>query len=221
MFGLDKRSRTIRAATGPLAEFYRSSFPVPSDKLDTLPLLAVDVETTGLTPGKDRLLSIGWVPVDGGSIDLAGAGHVVLRGAEGDASVGDSATVHGLTDDAVAAGEDPAEAVARLLDALAGRVMLVHYAHMEQGFLGYACRRHFGADLMVPIVDTFAVERRHMERMGTYPRGEDLRLPRVRGRYGLPFYRSHNALTDALACAELYLALAANARGDTMKTMQP
>lgn len=49
-----------------------------------------------------------------------------------------------------------------------------------------------------------------MERMGTYPRGEDLRLPRVRQRYNLPTYANHNALTDAVACAELYLALTAS-----------
>ena len=49
-----------------------------------------------------------------------------------------------------------------------------------------------------------------MERMATYPRGEDLRLARVRQRYGLPAYRNHNALTDAVACAELYLALTAS-----------
>ena len=135
--------------------------------------------------------------------------------------MGESATIHGLTDDAVRAGMPAAEAVTGLLRALQGRVMVVHYAAMEQGFLSAAYTQHFGAELHVPIVDTFAVERRHMERMGTYPRGEDLRLARVRQRYGLPQYRNHNALTDALACAELYLALAAASRGTTLTSMQP
>ncbi len=45
-----------------------------------------------------------------------------------------------------------------------------------------------------------------MERTGTVPRGEDLRLARVRERYDLPRYGSHNALSDALACGELFLA---------------
>ena len=83
--------------------------------------------------------------------------------------MGESATIHGLTDDAVRAGTPAAEAVTGLLHALQGRVMVVHYATMEQGFLSAACAQHFGAELHVPIVDTFAVERRHMERMGTYP----------------------------------------------------
>jgi DNA polymerase-3 subunit epsilon len=56
-----------------------------------------------------------------------------------------------------------------------------------------------------------------MERMGTYPRGEDLRLARVRQRYGLPDYHNHNALTDALACAEQYLAHRATLPMSTLK----
>ncbi|MBN9644622.1 exonuclease domain-containing protein [Corynebacterium mendelii] len=221
MFGLDKLSRTKKKATGALADFYTATFPDGHTPLDQLKLLAVDVETTGLEPGTHRLLSIGWVPVNATSIDLSGAGHVIVKGSEGAASVGHSATVHGLTDDAVAAGTDPAEAVAMVLEALKGRAMLTHYAPMEQGFLGQACKTHFGADLIVPIVDTFACERRHMEKMATYPRGEDLRLARVRSRYNLPAYSNHNALTDAIACAELYLALATNVRGGTLKSMQP
>ena len=43
-------------------------------------LLAVDVETTGLKPERAQLVSVGWIPVDGRGIDLAGAQYFVLRG---------------------------------------------------------------------------------------------------------------------------------------------
>lgn len=216
MFGFSARERAGRKAHGALATFYTTPPPKPSTNISELPLLAVDVETTGLHPDKHELLSIGWVPIDNGEIQLGKANHRVLRGSE----VGDSAVIHHLTDDDIESGVDAKEAVADLLDALQGRVMLAHWAAMETGFLSAACRLHFGADLVVPVVDTFALERRHMERMGTYPRGEDLRLPRIRQRYGLPTYRSHNALIDALACAELYLALVASFRGNTLKSLQ-
>lgn len=168
-------------------------------------LLAVDVETTGLDAERDQLVSIGWVPVTNNIIELGGAGYVVLRGAPG-FSVGSSATIHHLTDDDLAAGVAPAEALAQVMTALSGRMMLAHFAKMEQSFLSALHKRERGAGVYLPAVDTLAIERRHMERMATYPRGEDLRLARVRRRYGLPVYRNHNALTDALACAELYLA---------------
>ena len=66
MFGLSRRERALKKATGALAEFYQVPHPGPRASLADLPMLAVDVETTGLSPRDDRLLSIGWVPIDGG-----------------------------------------------------------------------------------------------------------------------------------------------------------
>ncbi|SDL68249.1 DNA polymerase III, epsilon subunit [Corynebacterium mycetoides] len=170
-------------------------------------LLAVDVETTGLTPGKHQLVSIGWVPVDGRVIDLSAARYFVFSGT----AVGDSATIHGVTDDDISShGTDARVILDEFSRALEGRRLLAHFAQMEVGFISHAMKQVAGRAWRLrdrDVVDTFAFERRHMERMGTYPRGEDLRLARVRQRYGLPDYRNHNALTDAIACAELYLTL--------------
>lgn len=172
-------------------------------------LLSVDVETTGLKPEKSQLVSIGWVPVNGRVIDLSGAEYYVLAGA----SVGDSATIHGVTDDDVARlGQDPGVVLAAFERAFEGRKLLAHFAQMETNFIGKLYREVRGEKWQLherEIADTMTMERRHMERMGTYPRGEDLRLARVRQRYNLPDYSNHNALTDAVAAAELYLALTA------------
>ncbi|WIM68691.1 exonuclease domain-containing protein [Corynebacterium breve] len=172
-------------------------------------LLAIDVETTGLSPKKDQLVSVGYVPVNGREIDLSGAGYFVLAGA----TVGNSATVHGVTDDIVAKeGVEPALVLDAVVEALEGRKLLAHFAQIETGFLDHLHKTVRGSGWKFrehEIADTMTMERRHMERMGTYPRGEDLRLARVRRRYGLPNYGNHNALTDAIACAEVYLALTA------------
>lgn len=201
----DRRRRALRRTTpGPLADLLRTSSPGRDTALRDLRLLAVDVETTGLDPATDRLLSVGWVPVDGRRIVLAGARRLVV----GDAgAVGSSATVHGLTDDVLAAGEPLAEVLGRLLEALAGRVLLAHFARVETAFLGAACERLWGAGMPVEVVDTLELERRALTRSGT-PLTDPgaLRLWSARRRRGLPTYHAHEALTDALACAELYLA---------------
>lgn len=169
-------------------------------------LLAVDVETTGLKPGVHQMVSIGWVPVNGRVIDLSGAEYYVLAGA----AVGNSATIHGVTDDDVARyGVDAATVLDAFLRAIEGRALLAHFAQMETGFIGQLHKDVRGTKWRLherEVIDTMTMERRHMERMGTYPRGEDLRLARVRQRYNLPEYGNHNALGDAIACAELYLA---------------
>lgn len=218
MFG-GKRGRAKSAAQGALASWYAVPQPAGGTSLADLNLLAVDMETTGLKVEGNRILSIGWVPINGCEIDLSGAGYALVQ-TDGTTSVGESATIHAITDTMLEAGAPEAEVVARLLEALQGRAMLAHFAALETSFLNAACKKHFGAELHAEVVDTFAIERRHMERMGTYPRGEDLRLPIVRTRYGLPRYQSHNALVDALACAELYLAQLEVTTGKTLKAMQ-
>ncbi len=128
---------------------------------------------------------------------------MLVRGAP----VGQSATIHGLTDDTVATGLDLAEALAELLAALRGRVLLAQHATIERDFLGAACRRVYGQPLPCVTVDTMALEHRLLDpNWGQeLPQGS-LRLGAARERHGLPRYRSHEALTDALACAELFLA---------------
>ena len=213
MFG---RFRTKPQASGPLARLLEQPWPGASTSLAELKLLAVDIETTGFDAKRDQIISIGWVPIDGAEIRLGGAGYHVIRSEQ---SVGHSATVHQLTDAMLREGVALPEALEAFFEALRGRVMLAHFASLESSFLDVACQRHFDAPLRAPVVDTFALERRHMERMGTYPRGEDLRLARVRERYGLPWYSNHNALSDALACAELYLALIANTHAKSLKPL--
>ncbi|NHA69418.1 exonuclease domain-containing protein [Phycicoccus flavus] len=200
-----RRARALRtAAPGPLADLLRSPSPPRDTPVADLPLLAVDLETTGLDPRTDHVLSVGWVPVDGGRVVLGGAGGAVVRAA---ADVGQSATVHRLTDDVVAGGAALEAVLADLLAVLRGRVLLAHFARVETTFLGAACERLWGAGLPVEVVDTLDLERRAVSgAWGGEVETGALRLWAARERRGLPAYGAHEALTDALACAELYLA---------------
>ncbi|WP_228266591.1 exonuclease domain-containing protein [Ornithinimicrobium ciconiae] len=188
--------------------------------MQELRLLAVDLETTGLDPQVHEVLSLGLVPVDGLTIDLSGARQYAVR-PTGAAGVGHSATVHGITDDEAAAAVPLSEVLPEVVAALEGRVLLAHFATLETGFLTAACRR---AGLAVPdlvAVDTLELQRRILRRSRLHhhsSRGE-LTLSASRHHHGLPRYRSHDALTDALACAELYLAQVA-ALGENLTVRQ-
>lgn len=211
------REKAARSARGPLADYYAVPVPPPATPADELRLLAIDLETTGLDAARDGVLSVGFVAVDGDAIVLAGARNLLVRGAE----VGQSATIHGLTDDAVAAGLPPVDAVAETLAALAGRVLLAHHAPIEVAFLSRACALHFGAPLVSPVVDTMLLQARIVAPgFNEEPRVDELRLWAARARFSLPRYAAHKALTDALAAGELYLAqLTALGSGATLKTL--
>lgn len=184
--------------------------PVPDRRtpLAEVELLALDLETTGLDPRRHEVLSVGLVPVLGGEVPLARARHLRVR-PHGD--VGDSATVHGLTDDALRPAPPWPQVRAEVLAALVGddgrrRVLLAHYATLERGFLGAPRRGLAGPRVRLPVVDTLETERRLLRAQGRAPAGAELHLDACRRRHHLPRYPAHDALADALGCAELFLA---------------
>jgi DNA polymerase-3 subunit epsilon len=171
-----------------------------------LRLLAIDLETTGLDPASDSVLAIGFVPVEDGEIVLRGARRIVVAGT---VEVGDSATIHGLTDDDIAAGVPLPDALDETLAALDGRALLAHHAPIETTFLARACRQTGRTWPGPDVVDTMVAEARHHERWGHQVPPGALRLWAARERFGLPAYKAHDALMDAIGCAELHLAQAA------------
>ena len=144
--------------------------------------------------------------MDGRAVRLAGAARLIVRP---DGDVGQSAVVHRLTDDVVQGGAPLQDAVERILAELAGRILLAHHSVIETGFLAVACQRIYGQAPKLASVDTLLLHERVVT--ATLPHGQEpaagsLRLWAARDRYGLPPYGAHDALVDALACAELYLA---------------
>lgn len=222
-FGVDRRRARLadQAPVGPVRDYLTNPAPAPRTDVSELRLLALDLETTGLDPRTDQILSVGFVPVDGLRIDLAGAEQLLCRA---EVEVGQSAAIHGITDDALAAGVDLRTLVERVAAALTGRVLLAHHAVIETGFLSAACERELGIPLPTTAVDTMELQSRvlrsHAE--ADLPPGA-LRLTTSREHLGLPRYAAHEALTDALACAELYLAQVARLSGGhgmTLKALQ-
>jgi DNA polymerase-3 subunit epsilon len=193
---------------GPVRDLVAALPEVDERPLPRVPLLAVDLETTGLDPDVDHVLSVGWVRLDGGSVSLADAREVLVAPPPG-VDVGRSATIHGLTDDQVGAAR-PLEAVLpELLEALRGRVLVAHHARVETGFLAAATRRTWGCGLPLVAVDTLRLQRDLVADAHGETAPGALRLDAARRRFGLPRYQAHSAGLDAIAAAELLLAQAA------------
>jgi DNA polymerase-3 subunit epsilon len=209
LLSLDHHRRRLAAKSpsGPLQEYLTTPFPTPSSDCRHVEYLALDLETTGLDPARDVILSMGWVVVRGNLVDLSSAQHRLVRPSIDIPE--SSAVIHMITDDAAAQGEALESALAALLKRLAGRVLIAHHAKMEVGFIKAACARLFNAKFIVPTVDTLKIAKDWLDRRGQTYRSGDLRLDALRARYNLPRYRAHDALSDALAAAELFLAMIA------------
>lgn len=204
--GFRRRLMALRLPPGPLRNFHRAGLPSGGTDWRAVDYVALDFETTGRDPQSEEIVCAGWVVLRGPSIELATARRRLVRPSKPMSEP--SAVIHAITDDEAARGEPIAAVLVDLLDVLAGRVLIAHYARAELGFLEWSCRRCFGAGLLLPVVDTLQIGRWRLEREGQMPVRGELRLDGLRARVGLPPHTMHDALGDAVATAELFLAQA-------------
>ncbi|MES9830880.1 MAG: exonuclease domain-containing protein [Candidatus Thiodiazotropha sp. LLP2] len=204
-----QRKRALKKVESGILHDYLSTPMVNKNTVcEELVIVSLDLETTGLNPKKDKILSYGFVEIRHMTVKLNSSRHQLIS--IDDDIPEESAVIHQITDDQAATGIPLEEAMPILLSHLAGKVMLVHYASIEQHFIDAACRNLYGAPFVIPIIDTLVLARRLFERRNHTIQPGNLRLFNLRPQYNLPNYKAHNALSDAVATAELFLAMAAD-----------
>lgn len=192
------------AGTG-LQACWRTPLPSTGSDWRQVSFLVVDAEMSSLDVNEGELLSVGWVCVDGGSIALESARHYLIKAEN---SVGQSATIHNLRDCELTDADTRAVVLQRFLEVAAGKVLVFHNAALDIAYLNGVSRREFNSPILMPAVDTLLQEHNLLQRREVPIKSGDLRLQACRDRYNLPSYPAHNALLDALATAELLVAMA-------------
>ncbi|MFP5466010.1 MAG: 3'-5' exonuclease [Gammaproteobacteria bacterium] len=199
-----------------LRAFYQAGGVPASTPLQEVPLLALDVETTGLDPVQDGIVSIGVVPMTLDCIHSSRSRHWLLKPRV--PLQDDAVTIHGITHQQIQHAPDLDQVLDDVLSMMAGHVMVVHCRDIERRFLESALRRRIDEGIEFPVIDTMELEARLYRQPVTGWRRwwrpmappVSIRLAASRARYGLPRYRLHHALTDALASAELLQAQVAD-----------
>ncbi|MBF0323397.1 MAG: 3'-5' exonuclease, partial [Magnetococcales bacterium] len=115
-----------RVPPGALRDYLACPFPAAKTPCASIPFLALDLETTGLDAQNHEILTFGFVPLLEGRIALREARHLLVRPHQ--AIPPETVVLHGLTDDRSATGDSLDSTLPVLLHAMAGRVLLVHYA---------------------------------------------------------------------------------------------
>ncbi|MDF3125500.1 3'-5' exonuclease [Rheinheimera sp. 1928-s] len=201
----------LKAKDPRLKVFYQAGAAAAETALQEISFVALDFETTGLDPVRDGIVSIGLVPLTLERIHSSKAqSYLVKPRVQLNES---SVIVHGITDSAIAQAADLELYIEPLLQALAGKVVLVHHLPIERAFLYHGLMSRLGEGIVFPMIDTLALERGFTQSglQGWWRsiRGQSkpsLRLADCRQRYQLPAYQPHHAVTDAIACAELFQA---------------
>lgn len=168
--------------------------------------IALDAETSGLNAAEDSLLALGWLELRPPLLDYTSAQYHVLAAA--DCDLKQSPVVHGLVQRDFAHHSDTRATLQLLQQHLQGAVLVCHHIALDWQFLQHAAGKH-GIQLQpLALVDTLQLEARRLRNQQHHLQRGSLTLSACRERYHLPHYQAHHALTDAMACGELFLAQA-------------
>ena len=170
--------------------------PTPDTPLAALPVLVIDLETTGLDVRTDRVVSIGAVRA---------MGERVFRGELVDLVVDPgrpiprlATAIHGITDAMVAGAPRFAETWAEVAGLFRDRVAVGHNVGFDLAVLRAEIARA-GLAWTEPAALDLARLAAALE-----PRAPDMTLDGLAMRWGVPVIGRHTALGDALLSAELW-----------------
>jgi DNA polymerase-3 subunit epsilon len=193
---------------------------------DSVVYWSLDIETGGLDPVKDPILAVGMVPVRDGHVQLGGAYRTLVQPEDGRQIAPASIQAHQLVWGELREAPPLLEVLGEVASRLKGAVLLVHQRSIDVVFLRRAFDRHqldWPKPLVVDTVDLLvAAARRDRFRLPDMPADlPTLNLGRARRKFGLPDYQAHDALTDAIATAELFLVLRKVLGVRTLRDLRP
>jgi DNA polymerase III subunit epsilon len=197
----------------------------PSPPWDSVTYWSLDLETGGLDARQDPILSVGMVPIRSGGIRLGESFSSLVRPGDTAAIDPGSIRAHHLVPGDVREAPPLPEVLAEVDRRLREGALLVHQAALDVPFLRQAYRR-VGRRWPAPtVIDTVALLLKAAKRARFVdpdaPEQEpDLNLSKARRRLGLPDYGAHDALTDAVSAAELFLVLRKHVGARTLRDLR-
>ena len=172
------------------------------------PFVTVDIETTGCRPGTSSVIEIGAARIENGIITA----HFSALVSPTDTIP--QAVVHltGITSEMTAGAPPIEEVMPAFRDFARDAVLIAHNHRFDLSFLDYEAERAWGTPFSRPVLDTLCLARR------LHPDVARHNLRDLALMYGTQTVPNHRALPDALATAEIFLAMLPELEREGMTT---
>jgi DNA polymerase-3 subunit epsilon len=168
-------------------------------------VVAIDCETTGLDPKKDDVIAIAAIGIKNNRIETSKAFQAAIRP---EAAMEPAAIkIHRLRHADVAGGRSDEVVIPELLRFIGGRPLVGYYLEFDVAMLNKHMRRLVGFELPNPLIEVSGLY--YERKYGDAPPGVhvDLSFAAIMEDLKLPMLDQHDAYSDALMTAMMYLAL--------------
>ena len=192
----------------PLWRRPRHGSDEPLESLCARGFVAIDLETTGLDPHRDRIVSVAAVPF----LHAEPAPAVTMLVNPGRPIPPSSTNIHGIDDAMVTDAPDEIAAVHHLDSVCAGKVILGHRIGFD---LTVLARVRGGAPVRAPQA-TLCTQRLAA---ALHPTWSDLSLDAVCAAFGVTIHGRHTAEGDAVAAGRLFVRLLPQLSGRGIRTV--
>jgi DNA polymerase-3 subunit epsilon len=179
-----------------------------------IPFLAIDLELNGLDTQTAKIVSIGWLAGKRNQIDLDSSYYLVTRAS---ADLQQSPAIHGLTATDIAQGGHVRQAMEKLNDCKHSHIWVFHHSQLDMKIIARVAKQ-IGLDFsQVVTLDTLKLAQYIHHKQHPDVPATKLSLDCSRQQFGLPDFKAHQALDDAMATLELLFAQLnlLDPRGDT------
>ncbi len=163
-------------------------------------IVVFDLETTGLSADKDKIIEIGAVKLK--NMEIVGEYQTFVD--PGFPIPDKIKQLTGISDDMVRGAKSDKEAVAEFIEFAGKSVLVAHNADFDTSFIRAACER-YGMDYTFSKVDTVALSR------AALPHLKNHKLDTVAKEYKLGDFNHHRAIDDAKMLAEIFKRLIGDA----------
>ncbi len=169
-----------------------------------------DTELTGLNKRKDEIISIGAVRIVNLQIELSQTFHRYIQPA--DINPNKATLIHRITPEQLKKAETAEEVLPEFIAFCGDGLIVGHFIGLDMHFLNKTARKVLGGTFSNPCVDTMRLARAYKEAgntdfYGHNDQSSSYNLDALTEEFGLPVFKPHDALEDALQTAYLFLYL--------------
>lgn len=166
--------------------------------------VCLDCETTGLSPKKDEILSIGAVLINENKVLMRETFNIFVKPSKNIDH--ESIKIHHIRPIDLQNAVEPQEAIFKLLDFIGNRPIVGYYINFDIAMISKYTKRYIGIKLPNEAIEVSSMYYRTRKKSSEYE-FIDLKFDTIMEELDIPTLGKHDALNDAIMTSMMFLKL--------------